>query len=93
METVPDTQLSVPYCRMDPFEEKLRRLKEAFNTGKTKSAKFRAEQLLNLGHFLKDNSKELHDALAGDLGKVLWGCGVGHTKVLICLSEAGLHPF
>lgn len=93
METVPDTQLSAPYCRMDPFEEKLRSLKEAFKTGKTKSAKFRAEQLRNLSHFLQDNSKQLHDAMAGDLGKVLWGCGVGHTKVLMCLPQAGLHPF
>uniref|UniRef100_A0A087WS45 Aldehyde dehydrogenase 3 family, member B3 n=1 Tax=Mus musculus TaxID=10090 RepID=A0A087WS45_MOUSE len=53
----------------DPFEEKLQRLKEAFNTGKTKTAKFRAEQLQSLGRFLQDNSKQLHDALDGDLGK------------------------
>lgn len=73
METVPAAQLTALCCRMDPFEEKLRRLRNSFNTGKTKSAKFRTEQLLSLGHFLQDNKKQLHDALTGDLGKVLGG--------------------
>ena len=63
--------VNCPYFRTDPFEEKLQRLKEAFNTGKTKTAKFRAEQLQSLGRFLQDNSKQLHVALDGDLGKVL----------------------
>lgn len=67
----PNHSVNCPYFRTDPFEEKLQRLKEAFNTGKTKTAKFRAEQLQSLGRFLQDNSKQLHDALDGDLGKVL----------------------
>lgn len=72
--------VTAPYCRMDPFEEKLQRLREAFNTGKTKQAKFRAEQLRSLGRFLQDNKKQLHDALAGDLGKVLLGHWVGTQR-------------
>ena len=60
-----------PYFRTDPFEEKLQRLKEAYTRGKTTTAKFSAEQLQRLGRFLQDNSKQLHDALDGDLGKVL----------------------
>lgn len=91
MKTVPAAQLTALCCRMDPFEEKLRRLRDSFNTGKTKSAKFRTEQLLSLGHFLQDNKKQLHDALTGDLGKVLGGGG--HTEVPMCPSQPGPHPF
>lgn len=86
--------LTALYCRMDPFEETLRRLKESFNTGKTKPAKFRAEQLQSLGRFLQDNNKQLHDALAGDLGKVLWTVGRGASmhpwrhRGAVCPSQA-----
>ncbi|CAO2584115.1 Aldehyde dehydrogenase family 3 member B3 [Lemmus lemmus] len=73
---------------MDPFEEKLRRLKEAFNTGKTNSAKFRAEQLLSLGRFLQDNSKQLHDALAGDLSKSVFESDM--SDIIVCQNEVDL---
>ncbi|XP_006531905.1 aldehyde dehydrogenase family 3 member B3 isoform X1 [Mus musculus] len=72
----------------DPFEEKLQRLKEAFNTGKTKTAKFRAEQLQSLGRFLQDNSKQLHDALDGDLGKS--GFESDMSEIILCENEVDL---
>ncbi|XP_008580130.1 PREDICTED: aldehyde dehydrogenase family 3 member B2-like [Galeopterus variegatus] len=54
---------------MDPFEDTLRRLREAFNTGRTRPAAFRAAQLEGLGRFLQDNKQLLQDALAQDLHK------------------------
>ncbi|XP_055474905.1 aldehyde dehydrogenase family 3 member B3 isoform X3 [Psammomys obesus] len=73
---------------MDPFEETLRRLKESFNTGKTKPAKFRAEQLQSLGRFLQDNNKQLHDALAGDLGKSAFESDM--SEIILCQNEVDL---
>ncbi|XP_037597458.1 aldehyde dehydrogenase family 3 member B1 isoform X4 [Cebus imitator] len=54
---------------MDPFEDTLRRLRETFQAGHTRSAEFRAAQLRGLGRFLQDNKQLLHDALAQDLHK------------------------
>ncbi|XP_003798352.1 aldehyde dehydrogenase family 3 member B1 [Otolemur garnettii] len=54
---------------MDPFEDTLRRLREAFATGRTQPAKFRATQLRGLSRFLQDNKQLLLDALAQDLRK------------------------
>ncbi|XP_008072136.1 aldehyde dehydrogenase family 3 member B1-like [Carlito syrichta] len=55
---------------MDPFEDTLRRLREAFGAGRTRPAEFRAAQLRGLGRFLQDNTQLLQDALAQDLHKV-----------------------
>lgn len=57
---------------MDTFEDKLRQLREAFSTGKTRPAQFRAAQLQGLGHFLRDYKQQLQEALAQDLRKVAW---------------------
>ncbi|XP_052049783.1 aldehyde dehydrogenase family 3 member B3 isoform X3 [Apodemus sylvaticus] len=73
---------------MDPFEEKLQRLKEAFDTGKTKTAKFRAEQLRSLGRFLQDSSKQLHDALHEDLGKSALESDM--SEIILCQNEVDL---
>uniref|UniRef100_A0A2K6H0S0 Aldehyde dehydrogenase n=1 Tax=Propithecus coquereli TaxID=379532 RepID=A0A2K6H0S0_PROCO len=54
---------------MDPFEDTLRQLRGAFNTGRTRPAEFRAAQLRGLGRFLEDNKQLLQDALAQDLHK------------------------
>uniref|UniRef100_A0A8D2E1G3 Aldehyde dehydrogenase n=1 Tax=Sciurus vulgaris TaxID=55149 RepID=A0A8D2E1G3_SCIVU len=54
---------------MDPFEDTLRRLREAFASGRTRPAEFRAAQLEGLGRFLRDNRQLLLDALAQDLHK------------------------
>lgn len=59
-------------CRMDSFEDKLQQLREAFNSGQTRPAEFRAAQLRGLGHFLRDNKQQLQEALAQDLRKVAW---------------------
>ncbi|XP_040826692.1 aldehyde dehydrogenase family 3 member B2-like isoform X2 [Ochotona curzoniae] len=55
---------------MDPFEDTLRRLREAFGAGRTRPAEFRTEQLQALSRFLQDNKKLLQDALAQDLHKL-----------------------
>ncbi|TFY56737.1 hypothetical protein EVG20_g8816 [Dentipellis fragilis] len=44
-------------------------LEKAFRSGKTKSVKYRKEQLLRLAYFVKDNVKPLQEALAKDLGR------------------------
>lgn len=61
-------------CRMDPFEGTLQRLREAFSSGLTRPAEFRAAQLKALGRFLQDHRGLLHQALDRDLRKVgAWG--------------------
>ena len=60
---------------MDPLEDTLQRLREAFHAGRTRPAEFRAAQLRGLGCFLQENKQLLHDALAQDLHKVGWGWG------------------
>lgn len=57
-------------CRMDSFEDTLRQLREAFNSGRTRPVEFRAAQLQGLGRFLRDNKQQLQEALAQDLRKV-----------------------
>lgn len=76
-------------CRMDSFEDTLRQLREAFNTGRTRTAEFRAEQLRGLSRFLRDHKQQLQEALAQDLHKVPGGqghqggsvCGPGSARV------------
>lgn len=60
---------------MDPYADTLRRLREAFSTGRTRPAEFRAAQLKGLRRFLQENKQLLQEALAQDLHKV--GGGVG----------------
>nr|XP_028688987.1 aldehyde dehydrogenase family 3 member B2 isoform X2 [Macaca mulatta] len=55
---------------MDPFQDTLRRLREAFKSGRTRPAEFRAAQLQGLGRFLQENKQLLQDALAQDLHKL-----------------------
>ncbi|KAM5248311.1 aldehyde dehydrogenase family 3 member B1 isoform 3-T3 [Ctenodactylus gundi] len=54
---------------MDGAEDTLRRLREAFHSGRTRPAEFRAAQLRGLSRFLQDNQQLLRDALAQDLRK------------------------
>lgn len=61
---------------MDAFTDTLQRLREAFRSGRTRPAEFRAAQLKGLGRFLQDQKKLLQEALAQDLRKVKgWGAG------------------
>lgn len=68
-------------CRMDSFEDRLRQLREAFNTGRTRPAEFRAAQLQGLSRFLRDNKQQLQEALAQDLRKVRGAGTVGEECV------------
>lgn len=58
---------------MDPFEDTLRRLREAFGSGLTRLAEFRVAQLEGLSRFLRENRQLLLDTLAQDLHKVAGG--------------------
>ncbi|XP_062053707.1 aldehyde dehydrogenase family 3 member B2 isoform X2 [Lepus europaeus] len=55
---------------MEPLEDRLRRLREAFGTGRTRPAEFRAAQLRGLSRFLQENRELLQAALAQDLHKL-----------------------
>ncbi|XP_047372848.1 aldehyde dehydrogenase family 3 member B1 isoform X3 [Sciurus carolinensis] len=80
--------LSRPPSRMDPFEDTLRRLREAFASGRTRPAEFRAAQLEGLGRFLRDNRQLLLDALAQDLHKSTFEAEV--SEIAISQSEVDL---
>nr|XP_012612873.1 aldehyde dehydrogenase family 3 member B1 isoform X4 [Microcebus murinus] len=77
-----------PGLRMDPFEDTLRRLREAFSAGLTRPAEFRAEQLRGLGRFLQDNKQLLQDALAQDLHKSAFESEL--SEIAISQSEVTL---
>nr|XP_055210622.1 aldehyde dehydrogenase family 3 member B1 isoform X2 [Gorilla gorilla gorilla]XP_055210623.1 aldehyde dehydrogenase family 3 member B1 isoform X2 [Gorilla gorilla gorilla] len=66
---------------MDPLEDTLRRLREAFHAGRTRPAEFRAAQLRGLGRFLQENKQLLHDALAQDLHKSAFESEVSEVAI------------
>jgi hypothetical protein len=75
---------------MDPVEDTLRRLREAFNAGRTRPAEFRVEQLKGLSRFLQDNRQLLQDALAQDLHKVTngeWGRSMPGAAMVVQLGQ------
>uniref|UniRef100_A0A8C0AAR2 Aldehyde dehydrogenase n=1 Tax=Bos mutus grunniens TaxID=30521 RepID=A0A8C0AAR2_BOSMU len=61
---------------MSQRSDTLQRLREAFVSGRTRPAEFRAAQLKGLSRFLRENKQLLQEALAQDLHKV-GGGGVG----------------
>lgn len=65
---------------MDPFSDTLRRLREAFSSGLTRPAEFRAAQLKGLGRFLQDHKQLLQEALAQDLRKSVIESEVAETS-------------
>ncbi|XP_020028051.2 aldehyde dehydrogenase family 3 member B1 isoform X1 [Castor canadensis] len=73
---------------MDPVEDTLRRLREAFNAGRTRPAEFRVEQLKGLSRFLQDNRQLLQDALAQDLHKSAFESEV--SEIVISQGEVDL---
>ncbi|XP_004598279.2 aldehyde dehydrogenase family 3 member B2-like isoform X2 [Ochotona princeps] len=73
---------------MDPFEDTLRRLREAFGAGRTRPAEFRTEQLQALSRFLQDNRKLLQDALAQDLHKSAFESDI--SELIMCQNEVDL---
>uniref|UniRef100_A0A8C9D562 aldehyde dehydrogenase [NAD(P)(+)] n=1 Tax=Panthera leo TaxID=9689 RepID=A0A8C9D562_PANLE len=77
-----------PPCRMDPFADTLRRLREAFSAGRTRPAEFRAAQLRGLGRFLQEHKQLLQEALAQDLHKSAFESEV--SEISITQSEINL---
>uniref|UniRef100_A0A8C5YN15 Aldehyde dehydrogenase family 3 member B1-like n=1 Tax=Marmota marmota marmota TaxID=9994 RepID=A0A8C5YN15_MARMA len=73
---------------MDPVEDTLRRLREAFSSGRTRPAEFRAAQLQGLGRFLQDNRQLLLDALAQDLHKSAFEADM--SEFILCQNEVDL---
>ncbi|KAM9660287.1 LOW QUALITY PROTEIN: aldehyde dehydrogenase family 3 member B2 [Trichechus inunguis] len=73
---------------MKPFADSLRRLQEAFRSGRTRSAEFRAAHLKGLGRFPRENKQLLQDALAQDLHKSALESGV--SELIICQNEVDL---
>ncbi|XP_005864398.1 PREDICTED: aldehyde dehydrogenase family 3 member B2-like [Myotis brandtii] len=73
---------------MDPFEDTLQRLREAFSSGRTRPAEFRAAQLKGLGRFLQDNKQLLQEALAQDLRKSAFQADV--SEIILCQKEVDL---
>ncbi|XP_025734209.1 aldehyde dehydrogenase family 3 member B1 isoform X2 [Callorhinus ursinus] len=66
---------------MDPFADTLRRLREAFGSGRTRPAEFRAAQLKGLGRFLRDNKQLLQEALLQDLHKSAFEAEVSEIRI------------
>ncbi|XP_008145077.2 aldehyde dehydrogenase family 3 member B1 [Eptesicus fuscus] len=66
---------------MDPFEDTLQRLREAFRLGRTQPAEFRAAQLKGLGRFLQDHKQLLQEALAQDLHKSAFESDVSEISI------------
>ncbi|KAM9220066.1 aldehyde dehydrogenase family 3 member B1 isoform 2-T2 [Dugong dugon] len=66
---------------MDPFADTLQRLREAFRSGQTQAADFRAMQLKGLGRFLRENKQLLQDALAQDLHKSAFESEVSEIRI------------
>ncbi|XP_032138516.1 aldehyde dehydrogenase family 3 member B2 isoform X1 [Sapajus apella] len=77
-----------PTLGTNPFEGTLRRLREAFHSGCTRPAEFRAEQLRALGRFLQENKQLLHDALVQDLHKSAFDSDI--SELIICQNEINL---
>uniref|UniRef100_A0A8C5P388 Aldehyde dehydrogenase n=1 Tax=Jaculus jaculus TaxID=51337 RepID=A0A8C5P388_JACJA len=73
---------------MDTIEDTMQRLREAFSSGKTRPAEFRAAQLRSLGRFLRDNKPQLQDALARDLRKSAFESEV--SEIAISQAEVDL---
>ncbi|XP_070215197.1 aldehyde dehydrogenase family 3 member B1 isoform X2 [Bos mutus] len=66
---------------MDPFADTLQRLREAFVSGRTRPAEFRAAQLKGLSRFLRENKQLLQEALAQDLHKSAFEAEVSEISI------------
>nr|XP_044997801.1 aldehyde dehydrogenase family 3 member B2 [Jaculus jaculus] len=72
----------------DPHEDTVRRLREAFSSGKTRPAEFRAAQLQALGRLLSERKQQLQDALARDLHKSAFESDM--SEIILCQNEVNL---
>ncbi|CAI9167285.1 unnamed protein product [Rangifer tarandus platyrhynchus] len=73
---------------MDPFADTLQRLREAFSSGRTRSAEFRAAQLNGLSRFLRENKQLLQETLARDLHKAAFHSDI--SELILCQNEVDL---
>ncbi|XP_051823481.1 aldehyde dehydrogenase family 3 member B1 isoform X1 [Antechinus flavipes] len=73
---------------MNPFADTVQSLREAFHSGKSRPAEFRAAQLEGLNRFLKENRDSLLAALAQDLRKPPFESEI--SEISICQSEINL---
>lgn len=73
---------------MDPFEDTLQRLREAFSSGRTRPAEFRASQLKGLDRFLQHHKQRLQEALMQDLHKSAFESEV--SEITISQGEINL---
>ncbi|XP_057173429.1 aldehyde dehydrogenase family 3 member B2 isoform X2 [Ursus arctos] len=73
---------------MDPFADTLRRLREAFSSGRTRPAEFRAAQLKALRRFLQENKQLLQEALVQDLHKSVFEADL--SELILCQNEVDL---
>uniref|UniRef100_A0A8C2RUB0 Aldehyde dehydrogenase domain-containing protein n=1 Tax=Capra hircus TaxID=9925 RepID=A0A8C2RUB0_CAPHI len=67
---------------MDPFADTLQRLREAFVSGRTRPAEFRAAQLKGLSRFLQENKQLLQEALVAFHSDI--------SELIICQNEVDL---
>lgn len=79
---------SRPALGMEPLEDRLRRLREAFDAGRTRPAEFRATQLRGLSRFLQENRQLLQAALAQDLHKSAFESDI--SELIVCQKEVDL---
>ncbi|XP_044537991.1 aldehyde dehydrogenase family 3 member B1-like [Gracilinanus agilis] len=80
-------------CQLDgkpanPYAGTLKRLRDAFDSGRTRPAEFRIAQLQALSRFLKENRKLILDTLKKDMGKPAVEADV--SEIVLCESEIKL---
>ena len=64
--------LIIPEEKSLEIDNELNKLRETFNTGRTKSIKWRIEQLKGIKKLLIDNEKSIIDAVKNDIGRCLF---------------------
>ena len=64
--------LIIPKEKSLEIDNELNKLRETFNTGRTKSIKWRIEQLKGIKKLLIDNEKSIIDAVKNDIGRCLF---------------------
>ncbi|XP_051823653.1 aldehyde dehydrogenase family 3 member B2-like isoform X1 [Antechinus flavipes] len=73
---------------MNPYAGTLKRLQDAFYSGRTRPLKFRINQLRSLSRFLKENRNLLLDTLAQDLNKPSFEAEL--SEIVLCEEEIQL---
>ncbi|XP_056657172.1 N-succinylglutamate 5-semialdehyde dehydrogenase-like [Monodelphis domestica] len=77
-----------PEPQTNPYAGTLKRLRDAFDSGRTRPAEFRVTQLRALSCFLKENRKLILESLKKDMGKPAVEADV--SEIVLCESEIKL---